>query len=49
MKENEINTDKIKNITSVLALYREKISLCRKIEQQNKNLKSRYAELEEQF
>lgn len=43
MKENEINTDKLKNISSVLTVYRERVSLCKKIEQQNKNLKNRYA------
>lgn len=47
LSENEIPCEKIKNLTAVLTIYREKLQLCKKIEQQNKNLKNKYSDLEE--
>lgn len=47
LSDLEVNCDKIKNLNSVINFYREKFNLCKKIEQQNKNLKNKLAELEE--
>lgn len=49
MKNNDIASDKIKNIEAILALYKNKVLLCKKIELQNKTLKGKYSDLEEEL
>lgn len=49
LKENEINTEKVKNLGAIFGIFHEKISLLKKIQQQNKSLKNRYAELQEKM
>ena len=43
LKEQESTLVKMKNINDVLGVYRGKYDLCKKIQQQNKNIKTRYA------
>lgn len=49
LNEQEVPTDKIKTLPHVLTLYRERLSLCRKIEQQNRSLKGRLSDLQEEL
>ena len=48
-QKNIIPRDKVKDLSRVLSIYHDQISLSEKISNQNKQLKQKYADLETEY